>query len=260
MGMELKRLFLGMEVVAPWPESLPKGRILDESDRHLTLAFLGDANLPQLQELLNSFPKPPFQIGLAGIFDKALFLRHVAAWHIQWLEREELFLTFQKNLVNWLKSQGLHPKEGKFLSHVTLARRPFSTPEWQKSFHPLPMYVKNIHLCESLGNSEYEVCWNFPILAPFDEIEHTADIAFLVRGENLQQLFLHAQLALCFHFPPMLTFIKNRSVANLDEIVAVLNGMILKADIELGCPFKAVSFHGELQKNQFLEWEMIVDV
>lgn len=258
--MELKRLFLGMEVIAPWPDVLPEGRVLDETDRHLTLAFLGDANLPQLQELLNSFPKPKFNIGIAGLFDKPLFLRHVAAWHIQWLEQEELFLDFQKDLVTWLKGKGLHPKEGKFLSHVTMARRPFSTPDWQKTFQPLPMYVKNIHLCESLGNSEYEVCWNLPILAPFDEIEHTADIAFLVRGNDLQQLFLHAQLALSFHFPPMIQYLRKQEVKSLEQIVAVLNGMVLRADIEKGCPFKAVSFHGELRKNEVLEWEMIVDV
>jgi len=38
--------------------------------------------------------------------------------------------------------------------------------------------------------------------------------------------------------------------------------MVAQADQEIGAPFKAVSFHGNIVKknNQLLEWEMIVDV
>ena len=36
-----KRLFFGFEVKAPWPQGLPKGRILKEDQRHITIAFLG---------------------------------------------------------------------------------------------------------------------------------------------------------------------------------------------------------------------------
>ena len=146
--------------------------------------FFGRTERPDL----DAFPKPPFQIGLAGIFDKPVFLAHVVAWHIHWLEGEKIFLQYQKKLAGWLDLKG------EFLSHVTLARKPYAIQDWKESFQKLPLYVKNINLYESLGYSKYKALWTFPILAPFDEIEHTADIAFRVRGN----LFLHAQLALSF--------------------------------------------------------------
>ncbi|MBX7067636.1 MAG: hypothetical protein K1X28_10440 [Parachlamydiales bacterium] len=231
-----------MEVFCPWPEEFPTGRILLERNRHLTLAFLGDSNMPDL----HSFPKPPFSIGHAGFFDKPLILAHVIAWHIHWLE--DGLLDYQKQLIDWLKLKD------RFLSHVTLARKPADEEGWKKAFSPLPLYVKNINLYESLGNSDYKIIWQHPIAAPFDEIEHTADIAFIVRGN----LFLHAQLALAFHFPPMIRYFDFREVTDLNDIVTALNQILSRVDSEIGCPFKAVSFHGT--KTASGEWEMIVDV
>ncbi len=239
----MTRLFFGMEVFCPWPEEFPNGRILLEDDRHLTLAFLGDSNrMPDLA----SFPKPPFSVGLCGIFDNPLFLAHVVAWHIHWLE--DGILECYKQLVEWL---GL---KDRFLSHVTIARKPCDEAGWKQAFQPLPLYVKNINLYESLGNSKYRVTWQYPIQAPFDEIEHTADLAFRVRGN----LFLHAQLALAFHFPPMIRYFDFRKILEGDAIVSALNGLLAKADSEIGCPFKAISFHGTQKSSD--EWEMIVDV
>jgi RNA 2',3'-cyclic 3'-phosphodiesterase len=37
--------------------------------------------------------------------------------------------------------------------------------------------------------------------------------------------------------------------------------MVTASDVEVGCPFKAVSYHGEIhESNGLLQWEMIVDV
>ncbi len=266
--MESTRLFFCMEAVSPWPDEFPPGRVLSAPDRHLTLAFLGDADLDCLQQSLGDFLIPPFTIGLAAVFDRPIFLPpsspRVAAWHIDWLEQKTEFLAFQKSLVLWLKERGFPVREnkGEYLSHVTLARQPFVISEWKKSFQKLPLYGKNIHLCESLGYSKYKVHWIYPILAPFDPIEHTADLAFLVRGKNLDQLHLHAQLALSFYFPPLIHYFNFGAVASLEEIVSGMNGMVARADMEIGCPFKAVSFHGEIvqKENSMMEWEMIADV
>lgn len=238
----MARLFFGMEVIAPWPEVFPSGRVLLESDRHLTLAFLGETTMPDLR----SFPKPDFSCGWVGIFDKPLVLAHVLAWHIRWLDEGPL--TYQKQLAKWLNLKD------EFLSHVTLARKPVDESAWKKTFSPLPLYVKNINLYESLGHSKYNIIWQCSLPAPFDEIEHTADIAFVVRGN----LFLHAQFALAFHFPPLIDYLDQSAITDLDEIVSALNRLIAKVDGEIGCPFKAVSFHGN--KNHLQEWEMIVDV
>ena len=47
-----------------------------------------------------------------------------------------------------------------------------------------------------------------------------------------------------------------------DEIIIQLNEKISLWDAESGCPFKAVSFSGEITKkeNGLLHWEMIIDV
>jgi RNA 2',3'-cyclic 3'-phosphodiesterase len=262
--MEDKRLFFGFEVISPWPETMPPGRVLLEPDRHLTVAFLGNANITQLTDLLRFLPPLPFKIGLGGVFDKPVFLPkgepNVAAWHIRWLEGEELFQQAQQELVSWLKEKGFHPREGEFLPHVTIARRPFSIHEWKEAFEKRPLFIRNLHLCESLGSSRFQICWSYPVLPPFEEKEHTADIAFTIRGLSLREIHLHAELALSFHFPQLVDYITFQEVGSLDEIVQSLNAVIGKADQELGSPFKAVSYHGNITKGEILEWEMIVDV
>lgn len=254
--MQTKRLFFGFEIVAPWPEELPKGRLLREEDRHLTIAFLGEEKLDQI---LTQIPKPSFSLGLGGMFDQAFFLPkrspRVAAWHIKWFEGE--LESYQKQLVAWLKEKGFSLKEKEFLSHVTIARQPFSVADWKKAFQPLPLFLGNLQLYESLGKSRYKVCWSHPILPPFEEKEHTADIAFTIRGANLFELFLHAQLALSFHFPPLVRYISLEKVMHPEEMIEMLNRCIALADEKEGCPFKAVSYHGNMEEQ---EWEMIVDV
>jgi hypothetical protein len=198
------------------------------------------------------------------MFDRVLFLPprapRVAAWHVQLLEGEERFFLYQKELVRWLKQRGFALREKDFLAHVTIARAPIAKQKWQEAFRSAPLFVKDIQLCKSLGFSKYEVLWKYPILAPFDEIEHTADIAFRIRGKTLAELRLHAQLALGFHCPSLLSYFEKRQVADLQEIVQSLNRTIARCDAEQGCPFKAVSFHGRIEEGTFLEWEMIVDV
>lgn len=264
--MEDKRLFLGMEVLASWPDEMPAGRILLESDRHLTLVFLGNANLPRIQTLLSTLPAVPFKIGLSGYFDHPVFLPrmhpHTAGWHVQWFEEGENFAHFQKEIVFWLKKKGLslRKENDEFFPHVTIARSPFRIHEWKQAFQKRPFFLGNLHLCESLGYSRYEVCWTYPILAPFEEKEHTADITFLIRGKTMRQLHLHAQLALSFHSPLFLDYFSFEPVEDLQEIIQSLNRMIGRMDQKQGSPFKAVSYHGTVVRGNTLEWEMLVDV
>ena len=260
MTMELKRLFFGMEAMAPWPEEFPPGRILGEADRHLTLAFLGNEDADRLLEMLPNFPKPPFATGLAGIFDRPVFLpprvRRTASWHLDLLEEKESFFHYQKRLAAWLKDAGFALKgKNEFLTHVTIARKPFDEKTWKESFQKRPVFLNSIHLYESSG--KYKILWSYPLPAPFDPIEHTADLAFRIRGKDLSQIYLHAQLAMSFYFPQFIRYFDSDPVEDLDQIVASLNAMIAKADRREGCPFKAVSFHGKVKEG---EWEMIVDV
>jgi 2'-5' RNA ligase len=261
---KLKRLFFAMEVVAPWPEQLPKGRLILESNRHLTLAFLGNAHLPTIQKHLESLPRPPFRVGLAAAFTKPLFLPlhspRVAAWQIDWWEKEPLLIQYRQTIAQWLKTQGFLIQE-EFLSHVTIARHPFVIQEWTRSFVPLPCFAKDILLYESLGHSAYKMCWKGQVLAPFDAIEHMADIAFMIRGTHLEELYVHAWLALCFFEPFLSEYFVPAKPDSLLQIVEMLNAQIAIVDGERGCPIKAVSHHGKLrQVDDIIQWEMIADV
>ena len=250
-----------MEIVAPWPLEFPSGRVLEEKDRHLTLAFLGDAELSLLVEKFSRFPPPPFRVGLPARFDRAQFLPlrkpHVAAWHVRFFEEFD----YHKVVWRWLKSEGISFR-ARFSPHVTLARQPFVKEEWQRDFVSLPLYFKTIALCESFPFSHYEVRWSYPLLPPFEEREHTADIAYVIRGDDMGRLYLNAAWALAFRYPPLMKFVRMETPQTLEELIQKLNALIFRVDAAGGCPFKAVSFYGKVERRaeNILEWEMIVDV
>ena len=251
---------------APWPKEYPPGRLIEEKSRHLTLAFLGNIPYPELAPHLSSFPIPHFKFSPCGICDKLLFLPtdapRVVSAHVKWLYKAGQLIAFQKNLLQWLKTLQLKVDERELLSHVTIARAPFMEQEWEDAFKTFPIVLSAIHLYESIGNLTYQPLWSYPFLKPFEELDHTADIAFHIQAEDIQQLHLHAQMALCFKFPALTPYLTKDLASSLDDIIIDLNAMVAISDQEIGCPFKAVSFHGSIQKDHqgILHWEMIVDV
>ncbi len=260
--MKTKRLFFGLEVEAPWPLHYPRGRILAEEDRHITLAFLGETDWEELEKKLDLIPGLPFAVGPAGIATKLLFLPErtprVVSLDVHWLTQENALLRFQKTLADFLKIEDKRP----FLSHLTVARAPFHPQEWEKAFEMLPVIVKGFHLYESIGNLRYPSLWSKALLPAFEEFEHTADIAFHIRGQTLEELYLHAAVALGFKYPPLLAYLKPHTFADLSDVVRALGALVALTDQEKGCPFKAVSYHGEVRQDASgtLHWEMIVDV
>ena len=196
--LETKRIFFGFEVFAPWPEELPEGRVLESQNRHLTVAFLGSVELEKIQELTDTLPKPAFPMAPSGMFNQCLFLpkgrENVVAWNIKFISGEEEFIAYEKTLSDFLLEKKWIRK-ADFLPHVTLSRKPFDREKWEQEFEPLPCYLKNFHLYESVGNLEYRPIWSLVIPPPLEEILHTADRGFILYGKNIQDLFLHAQVS-----------------------------------------------------------------
>lgn len=264
----VKRLFWGMEIDAPWPQVYPPGKILDVQNRHLTLAFIGMYDPKYIIPLLKSFPEPPFELGLAAKFEDCIFLppkrANVVAWEFRLLTNEENFSFFLKDLEHWLIKNNIpcaKHKNDKFLPHITIARQPSNMKEWRKNFSPLPLILNTIHLFSSEGHSQYTSLWKKELLTPFEEIEHTADIAFKVRGENLQNLFINAQIAIAFKFPVFVQYLSTIVINSIDDIIFNLNKIVAKIDADIGSPLKAISYHGSAKNiNNILEWEMIIDV
>lgn len=256
MNEEEKRLFFGFSVDAPWPHNYPKGRLIDESCRHLTFAFLGNV------KTIPHIPHPTFTLGPVGKCDEILFLSNVVASHVKWLSNGDRLSNYQRTVLDWLEQHGYRVDRRPFLPHITLARMPFDHNEWKEWFEELPCIVTGIHLYESLGNLTYKSIWELPLLPAFEEIEHTADIAFQIRGKNFDELYLHSAIAISFKFPHFLSYLDPAPISDFNQIVKRLNAMIAQCDQETGCPFKAVSYHSKMSKEPdgLIHWEMIVDV
>ncbi len=264
---ETKRLFFGFDVYAPWPAELPSGRVLDPSDRHMTIAFLGSVSYSKIADLLPNFPKPPFNVGLTGFFDKCLCLPehhpHVIAWRMGCWSEYSIVEEYQMRCIKWLREKEFFLSHAdSFLPHVTLCRSPFVVNHWKKSFASIPFYIKDLHLYESLGNSKYQPIWTVPLQAPFEELDHTADMAFLIRGGSINQIYHHAYAALSFHYPLLNSYTAIEvKLEKIEDVVTALNTQVSRVDQEIGCPFKAVTFHGDLLQDEHgFKWEMIVDV
>ncbi len=251
----MKRLFFGFEVIAPWKEKFPEGRLLDKEHRHMTLCFLGNVPFESIEPKLKGIPS--LQLGMVGVFDEMLFLP-VAALHAKTFGTHDPISDYQKKLASYLGMKDERP----FLPHVTLARLPLDKKAWEEVFSPLPFMIPRLHLYESLGNLKYDPIWTMDFILPFEEFEHVADIAFHIRGKTFDELFIHAQLALAFKFPNLLHYLSRKSVGSIDEIVMAMGEIVTRADIAEGCPFKAVSYHGKMHKIEdgIMHWEMIVDV
>lgn len=268
--MAEKRIFFGLEVIAPWQEELPDGRMLAESDRHITLAFIGNIDYSLVEAVMPSIPIPYRKVGVSGIFSECLFLppRHsrCVSWNIDWITGGSDVLSYQHQLSSYLIDHQLlndNVLKRQFLPHVTICRKPFVVREWKKNFRTLPMMATNLHLYESVGKLRYEPIWTHTLTPPFEEIDHTADIAFRISGEDISEIYLHACLALSFEYPQILRFVnQSDTYTSIDDIVIALNQLITKIDSDEGSPFKAVSFHGniEVTRDNVLNWEMIVDV
>lgn len=266
-------LFIALDIQAPWPDQWPKGRIIQEEFRHLTLLFLGKTNLEKTLSVLNKLPKIFFPFAKIGFLDEVLFLPNnvksprVCAYHVDFKDEIKTVFDFQDQLLQTFKKAGFEFSEQDyhFLPHISIARNPQDMDQWKKITQPLPAIFPSLHLYESLGYSSYRKLWSREFILGFEQLPHTADIAYAIRGKDYNQLLKHAEMALAFEFHPFCRVIDQKDsiedVNSINEIVKRLNKSVSLCDIESGVPFKAVSYHDQVKaKKNYLEWEMIIDV
>ena len=258
---ELKRLFIAWECSTSYSENFPRGRPI--YPLHLTLAFLGDCKLTSELASPEFFQSALGKIAPCGLAKKLLFLpedtSRVVALEIDSLPQR--FFKGRQIIVDWLQKNGFPIDRQPFYPHVTLSRRPFDKEEWIRWFKDTTILCKKLHLYESIGNLVYKPLWSIPFTPPHEEIEHTADFGFLIRGYDLKEILSNAQIALGTKFPELIPYITSSEPTDLNQTILLLNKMISEIDEEIGSPIKAVSYHGTLEKkNDFLEWEMIIDV
>jgi len=260
------RLFIGASVVAVWPDKFLSNEIIKEENRHFTILFFGGQD-QDAKNILMNFPKPESILSPTGVFSNYVGLPkrspHLVAMEgkiITGMNIED----YRNNISRWSEMQKIDFKKPKrpFYPHLTICRKHPDIFKWESSKIKIPFYIDGINLYQSLGKSEYERLKTYPLVPAFEQIHHTADIAFLIRGESLQSIFINAQIALAFTYPDILDFLKTDvEISSQDQIVMKLNKVISNIDIEVGCPFKAVSFHGSFtQQLGYTQWEMIVDV
>ena len=261
---ENKRVFFAFEAFSPWPQNLPEGRKLESTDRHLTIAFLGNIHYPSLEKILSNTPLPKIKVGIVGKFDRCLFLPpkrpNVVAWHVKWFDEEYDLGIYQKEMADWLGDNGfsvrINPKG--FLPHATLSRRPFKYHEWREAFQVIPVVIKDIHLYESVGKLRYKPLWSHHLLAPFDITKTDTEYRLVIRGENLTQLFHHCLTAIAFQYPYILRrYGETLSISEFSDLLPNINAILKKAAKKIPLPFQELQTIREPEKNDegVFSWE-----
>ncbi|NGX52137.1 MAG: RNA 2',3'-cyclic phosphodiesterase [Candidatus Anoxychlamydiales bacterium] len=269
MKEDTKRVFFGFKIFTHWLKTPEEKKIIQEKNRHITLLFLGDQNYLDIAQYLKELSLFDFKISPSGFFEKVLFLPkknpRLVAYQANFMDKNKKIQELQKDLFDFFKNKKFDLKQNRdnFLPHVTVCRNEFKIDKWENSFEPFAFYVKSFNLFESFGSSEYKTLWKNEFLKPFDEIEHTADIAFNIRGEDFSDLLYNAFIALSFKETKFLSYYKElKNVSSIDDVIINLNDLVTKAEIDgIHMPFKAISFHSDIKReDNILSWEMIVDV
>jgi 2'-5' RNA ligase len=267
MKKKVKRLFFAFKVEAPFYEKIYPARHLDKEDIHVTIVFIGNWPIEKYQEIKKNIPLSPFSFAPSAIGDKLLLLPFdnpsCMTMHLTLRDEEKKKLEdFRCILINYIASFDIQIELRPLLLHTTLARKPFDASIWLKHFKKVPILLTKFCLYESVGQLKYNILWEQNLMRPFEEVDHTAGIAFAIYGHCIQDLYINAQMALSFLNPDFTQFINYKKIDSLEKIIHELNKTISLVNIEQRCPIKAISMHGNIEKTEknLLKWLMIADI
>jgi hypothetical protein len=165
MSNQKKTLFFAFEVEADWETRCPAGRIVPFDKRVMSIVSLGDLSSWELLSLLDTFPLPPFEIGMKATCDRCLFLPEktssIVACHLRLYQNADLMVSYQREVVEWLQNEGIPVERRNFSPYVTIAHSPFITNEWKDSFEPIDVRVMNLKVYEGVNQLTYFPIWSF---------------------------------------------------------------------------------------------------
>ena len=249
-------LFLGLKAQLPFFE-IPNGRALKEFDRHLTLLFFGQQDPVFTIERLDKLPCFPLKFSPLALCTKTLFLSSVAALDVLFLNKNEVFASYLRELENHFCYHQKRP----WLPHITVARHPTDQGSWDLLSFPFPCFFEGLALYRSLGNSAFEILWRRDFHPFFQPLDHTADYGYSIYGESFNELYLHALLLLSMEYPSLRTHLRSKDCFSIEDVIICLNNVISYVDTEQGIGIKAVSFHSKItEEKDCLRWDMIIDI
>lgn len=128
------RLFIAADLPAPLIEGLQRVqpasqagvRVLGTDQLHLTLHFIGEADLDRIDGALRSRPLPAVSLGLDGVGQFASSGGSTTLW--AGIRETPELLALHAEVAATLSTLGFRPEAKRFAPHITIARCESSVP------------------------------------------------------------------------------------------------------------------------------------
>lgn len=153
-------------------------RWVDQENYHITLAFLGDQNIDDLETLAESLDETINQASTEAFITRlSPFPESKPKLIAAMIDRNEVLLTLNRQVISATNAAGLRLDKRRFIPHVTLGRYRHTKNVFAGAIPmnlALNMVLDELVLYESVlatNGAEYEAIYRFPLdEVSFDEI------------------------------------------------------------------------------------------
>lgn len=251
--------FFGFEIHSPFIEVFSYNKIGEKGSPFLPFLSFEETIFQKVCALLDYVPHPFFQVGPVALLETCFLLRNRTLENLTLQIRRfgvDLIQPYQKLLHTYFIQEGCQPDRVPLTQSIVC--KPVSFLQKSRTNgEQFPLYLLKLHLYKRCEEERYISIWTRPLLPPFKEVKQGN---FILYGENFQQIFLHAQIALSFKFPAFTPFIDDTyQVRNLHDGGVRLLTLIYKACDVIKMPIKKAIFPDYGAKEQgLLKWELSV--